>query len=142
MRQHVDVERVRTGVKPLHALHYASEARGSYGRSSGASDASAAAYASTQVLPNAKSRFVLSSSGHIAGIVNHPDRKKYGYWVSDETPTDLKAWRAGATAQEGSWWPDWAGWLVRRSGKKIDAADSFPKSIPRLEPAPGRYVKE
>ncbi len=87
-------------------------------------------------------RFVLAQSGHIAGIVNHPDRKKYGYWVSDETPTDLKAWRAGTTAQEGSWWPDWAAWLVRRSGKKIDAADSFPKSIPRLEPAPGRYVKE
>jgi polyhydroxyalkanoate synthase len=87
-------------------------------------------------------RFVLAQSGHIAGIVNHPDKKKYGYWVSDETPTDLDAWRAGSAPHEGSWWPDWAAWLARRSGKKIDAADSFPKSIPRLEPAPGRYVRE
>ena len=87
-------------------------------------------------------RFVLAQSGHIAGIVNHPDKKKYGYWVSDETPGDLDAWRAGTTAADGSWWPDWLTWLGRRSGKKIDAEASFPKSIPRLEPAPGRYVKE
>lgn len=88
-------------------------------------------------------RFVLAQSGHIAGIVNHPDKKKYGYWVSDADPgTDLDAWRAGTTAHDGSWWPDWSAWLSKRSGKKIDAADSFPKSTPRLEPAPGRYVRE
>ncbi len=87
-------------------------------------------------------RFVLAQSGHIAGIVNHPDKKKYGYWVSDATPGDLDAWRAGTEAHDGSWWPDWAAWLGRRSGKKIDAAASFPNSIPRLEPAPGRYVRE
>lgn len=88
-------------------------------------------------------RFVLAQSGHIAGIVNHPDKKKYGYWISDTDPgTDLDAWRAGTEAHEGSWWPDWSAWLSRRSGKKIDAADSFPKTIPRLEPAPGRYVRE
>ncbi len=88
-------------------------------------------------------RFVLAQSGHIAGIVNHPDKKKYGYWVSDADPgTDLEAWRVGTEAHEGSWWPDWSAWLSKRSGKKIDAADSFPKSTPRLEPAPGRYVRE
>lgn len=88
-------------------------------------------------------RFVLAQSGHIAGIVNHPDKKKYGYWVSDADPgTDLDAWRAGTDAHDGSWWPDWATWLARRSGKKIDAAESFPASVPRLEPAPGRYVRE
>ncbi len=88
-------------------------------------------------------RFVLAQSGHIAGIVNHPDKKKYGYWVSDTDPgTDLDAWRAGTEAHEGSWWPDWSAWLSKRSGKKIDAAESFPKSTPRLEPAPGRYVRE
>ncbi len=88
-------------------------------------------------------RFVLAQSGHIAGIVNHPDKKKYGYWVSDADPgTDLDAWRAGTQAVDGSWWPDWATWLARRSGKKIDAAESFPASVPRLEPAPGRYVRE
>ncbi len=87
-------------------------------------------------------RFVLAQSGHIAGIVNHPDKKKYGYWVSDETPGDLDAWRAGTVAHDGSWWPDWVSWLAKRSGKKVDAEASFPKSIPRLEPAPGRYVRE
>ncbi len=88
-------------------------------------------------------RFVLAQSGHIAGIVNHPDKNKYGYWVSDADPgADLDAWRANTTAHDGSWWPDWSQWLSRRSGKKIDAAESFPKSIARLEPAPGRYVRE
>jgi polyhydroxyalkanoate synthase len=87
-------------------------------------------------------RFVLAQSGHIAGIVNHPDKKKYGYWVSDEDPIDLDKWRQATEAHDGSWWPDWATWLGRRSGKKIDAAESFPKSTPRLEPAPGRYVRE
>jgi polyhydroxyalkanoate synthase len=87
-------------------------------------------------------RFVLAQSGHIAGIVNHPDKKKYGYWVSDENPVDLDLWRQGSEAHDGSWWPDWAQWLARRSGKKIDAAESFPATVPRLEPAPGRYVRE
>jgi polyhydroxyalkanoate synthase len=87
-------------------------------------------------------RFVLAQSGHIAGIVNHPDKKKYGYWVSDEDPVDLDKWRQATEAHDGSWWPDWATWLGRRSGKKIDAAESFPASTPRLEPAPGRYVRE
>jgi polyhydroxyalkanoate synthase subunit PhaC len=87
-------------------------------------------------------RFVLAQSGHIAGIVNHPDKNKYGYWVSDEAPTDLDQWRQGTQAHDGSWWPDWVQWLGRRSGKKIDAAESFPQSTPRLEPAPGRYVRE
>lgn len=88
-------------------------------------------------------RFVLAQSGHIAGIVNPPTKQKYGYWVSDADPgADLDAWRAGTEAHNGSWWPDWVSWLARRSGKKIDAAESFPPSVPRLEPAPGRYVKE
>jgi polyhydroxyalkanoate synthase subunit PhaC len=88
-------------------------------------------------------RFVLAQSGHIAGIVNHPDKKKYGYWVSDADPgEDLDAWRAGTEANDGSWWPDWAEWLGKRSGKKVSAAESFPDSVPRLEPAPGRYVRE
>jgi polyhydroxyalkanoate synthase len=85
-------------------------------------------------------RFVLAQSGHIAGIVNHPDKHKYGYWVSDAAPVDLDAWREGTTAHDGSWWPDWAAWLVKKSGRKVDAA--WPTRIPALEPAPGRYVSE
>ncbi|MDZ4762704.1 MAG: class I poly(R)-hydroxyalkanoic acid synthase [Alphaproteobacteria bacterium] len=87
-------------------------------------------------------RFVLAQSGHIAGIVNHPDRNKYGYWVSDESPADLDDWREGTEAKEGSWWPDWSAWLAKRSGRKIDAASAWPAELPKLEPAPGRYVRE
>ncbi len=87
-------------------------------------------------------RFILAQSGHIAGIVNPPAKKKYGYWTNPEIPHDLEAWRAGSEAHEGSWWGDWAAWLGRRSGKKIDASASFPDSTPRLEPAPGSYVKK
>lgn len=88
-------------------------------------------------------RFVLAQSGHIAGIINPPAKNKYGYWVSDAEPTgDLDAWRAAAEAKEGSWWPDWTNWLARRSGRKIAAAESYPAGLSRLEPAPGRYVRE
>jgi len=85
-------------------------------------------------------RFVLAQSGHIAGIVNHPDRRKYGYWVSNDRPGDLDSWKAGAEPHEGSWWPDWARWLSRRSGRKQPAA--WPETLTRIEPAPGRYVTE
>ena len=54
----------------------------------------------------------------------------------------LDQWRQGSEAHDGSWWPDWAEWLARRSGKKVDASESFPATTPRLEPAPGRYVRE
>lgn len=88
-------------------------------------------------------RFVLAQSGHIAGIINPPEKNKYGYWVSNADPgPDLEAWRSGAAAHDGSWWPDWAKWLSRRSGRKIDAAASIPARLARLEPAPGRYVTE
>lgn len=87
-------------------------------------------------------RFVLAQSGHIAGVINHPEKQKYGYWVSDEQPgKDLEAWKAQADPHDGSWWPDWSQWLAKRSGKKIDAAAAFPPELPKLEPAPGSYVR-
>ncbi len=90
---------------------------------------------------NGNNRYVVSRSGHIAGIINHPSRNKYGYWVSDEKPTDCDAWLRNAELNEGSWWPDWARWLTRRSGKKIDIDQGWPDNHPKLEPAPGSYVK-
>ncbi len=87
-------------------------------------------------------RFILSESGHVAGIVNPPGRMKYGHWLNDGAPLrDPEEWRAGATRIEGSWWPDWGRWLARRAGAKIPARPLGGPDHPVLEPAPGRYVR-
>lgn len=81
--------------------------------------------------------FILSESGHIAGIVNPPAKKKYGHYTSTAPLTDPDAWRAEAEYTPGSWWPRWEEWLRARSGKLI-AARPLPDSV--LAPAPGTYV--
>ena len=81
--------------------------------------------------------FILSESGHIAGIVNPPSKKKYGHYTSDAPLEDPDAWQAAATHHEGSWWPRWEEWLRKRSGKQI-AARALPEDA--LAPAPGSYV--
>jgi polyhydroxyalkanoate synthase len=86
-------------------------------------------------------RFVLGASGHIAGIVNPPAAQKYGYWTNAKTPADPDDWFAGATAHEGSWWPDWHKWLARRSGPKVPARKPGDGKLKALEDAPGSYVK-
>jgi polyhydroxyalkanoate synthase len=80
--------------------------------------------------------FILSESGHIAGIINPPGKDKYGHWTSDAPLTTPEAWKAAATRHEGSWWPRWGAWLAARSGRRIAArAPAAP-----LAPAPGTYV--
>jgi len=81
--------------------------------------------------------FILSESGHIAGIVNPPSKKKYGHYTSDAPLVDPDDWKTGAEYHEGSWWPRWEEWLRVRSGKQI-AARKLPDSV--LAPAPGTYV--
>jgi polyhydroxyalkanoate synthase subunit PhaC len=81
--------------------------------------------------------FILSESGHIAGIVNPPTKKKYGHYVSDEPILEHEAWHAKATHHEGSWWPRWEEWLRKRSGKQV-AARQLPEDA--VGPAPGTYV--
>ncbi len=85
--------------------------------------------------------FILSESGHIAGIVNPPSKKKYGHYTREDavegSPED---WQAGATRHDGSWWPRWETWLRRRSGAKIAARTPGGPDHPVLEPAPGSYV--
>nr|WP_304616534.1 class I poly(R)-hydroxyalkanoic acid synthase [Paracoccus sp. (in: a-proteobacteria)] len=83
--------------------------------------------------------FILSESGHIAGIVNPPAKKKYGHYLGSADFTgDHETWRKDATFTQGSWWPHWGGWLAERSGRMVDARDPGEG----LEPAPGRYVHE
>lgn len=84
------------------------------------------------------STFVLSGSGHIAGVVNHPDANKYQHWVNSALPETADEWIAGAEEHKGSWWPTWHKWLRRKAGKKIPA-----RVLPSKDfgDAPGAYVK-
>ena len=102
------------------------------------------AYASTQVLPG-KKRFVMGASGHIAGVINPPEKKKRSHWVRPDgkLPATLTAWLAGAQEHAGSWWPDWAAWLQTHAGKQIAAPKTYGKGkYKAIEAAPGRYVKQ
>ena len=99
------------------------------------------AYTTTQILPG-KKQFVLGASGHIAGVINPPQKNKRSHWVSSKVPTTPQAWLDGATEQPGSWWPAWIGWLKPQSGKLIPAAKTpGDRTHKPIEPAPGRYVK-
>ena len=97
-------------------------------------------YAGTQLL-SGPVRFVLGMSGHIAGIVNPPSAKKYGYWTNDELPQQPDQWLAGAQSHEGSWWMDWKKWVQRYNGKKVPARVPGDGKLEAIEDAPGSYVK-
>lgn len=84
--------------------------------------------------------FVLSQSGHIAGIVNPPSKKKYGHYTNAGAIKDADAWYAGAEFHEGSWWPRWGKWLAGRSGKQVPPAKIGDSEHPVLCDAPGTYV--
>ncbi|THD84618.1 class I poly(R)-hydroxyalkanoic acid synthase [Aliigemmobacter aestuarii] len=84
--------------------------------------------------------FILSESGHIAGIVNPPTKDKYGHYTNDGPMTTPDEWKAGATYNKGSWWPLWKEWLAKRSGKQVPARVPGDSTNPVLAPAPGTYV--
>ncbi|MCY4316010.1 MAG: class I poly(R)-hydroxyalkanoic acid synthase [Roseovarius sp.] len=84
--------------------------------------------------------FILSGSGHIAGIVNPPAKRKYGYYTNSKIESTPEAWRNNAVRQEGSWWPRWESWLKERSGDLIPARKPGNLSHPSLCKAPGSYV--
>ncbi|WP_454909093.1 class I poly(R)-hydroxyalkanoic acid synthase [Variovorax gossypii] len=102
------------------------------------------AYASTQLLPG-KKRFVMGASGHIAGVINPPAKKKRSHWIREDGkfPKTQPEWLAGAQEHPGSWWTDWAQWLKGHAGKQIPAPKAYGngKAYKAIEPAPGRYVK-
>jgi polyhydroxyalkanoate synthase subunit PhaC len=84
--------------------------------------------------------FVLAGSGHIAGVVNPPDKVKYQYWTGDAPKGDLNEWIGKAHENQGSWWPYWIEWLNKNSG-----GWTIPRTpgqrIGQIEDAPGSYVK-
>ena len=73
-------------------------------------------YSTTQLVKG-DTRFVLSSSGHIAGIVS-PAQPQGQHWTNDDVPSDPEVWLAGATEHEGSWWEDWVGWAKAHGGQR------------------------
>lgn len=87
--------------------------------------------------------FVLGASGHIAGVVNPPAKNKRSYWVNPRVQDSAEQWLDAATETPGSWWPHWAAWLARHSGRQIAARGRLGSAaFPVIEPAPGRYVQE
>ena len=97
-------------------------------------------YRTTQLL-GGDTRFVLSTSGHIASMVNPPGNPKATYQVNIENPPDPDEWLRTATTAQGSWWPDYTGWLSERSGPLRPApAELGGGGLEPLKPAPGSYV--
>ncbi|MBL8385826.1 MAG: class I poly(R)-hydroxyalkanoic acid synthase, partial [Burkholderiales bacterium] len=102
------------------------------------------AFASTQLL-GGPVRFVLGASGHIAGIVNPPARRRRSFWSMDDDtrlPDAADAWLAAAAERPGSWWTDWTDWIAPHRGRERRAPRAGGSAAHRpLGPAPGEYVK-
>jgi polyhydroxyalkanoate synthase subunit PhaC len=97
-------------------------------------------YRSTQLL-GGDSRFILSTSGHIAALVNPPANPKASYQTNKDNPADAQQWLKTAETQQGSWWPDWLAWLGERSGTEKRAPSKLGGGGLRpLVEAPGTYV--
>jgi class II poly(R)-hydroxyalkanoic acid synthase len=99
-------------------------------------------YRTTQLLGGPVT-FVLSTSGHIASMVNPPDNPKATFQLAEENPADPAAWLGTATTMSGSWWPHYSAWLTARSGgTKKRRARAGSKEFAVLCPAPGTYVHD
>jgi polyhydroxyalkanoate synthase subunit PhaC len=87
-------------------------------------------------------KFVLSGSGHIAGVVNPPASGKYQYWTNDNVKdVTLSQWLKGAREHKGSWWPDWREWIGTIDPEEMPARAVGGAALPPIEDAPGSYVR-
>jgi polyhydroxyalkanoate synthase len=87
-------------------------------------------------------RYVLAGSGHIAGVVNPPDKMKYQYWTGPKpTSANLERWLGKAKEHAGSWWPDWFEWLKKLDPTEVPAREPGGGVLTPIEDAPGSYVK-
>ena len=85
--------------------------------------------------------YMMAGSGHIAGVVNHPDARKYQHWTNSALPETREAWMEGATENPGSWWPHWRDWLMTQSDEMVPARAPGGGVREPLCPAPGEYVR-
>ena len=97
-----------------------------------------ASYETTRLLGGSV-RYVLSSGGHIAGIVNPPGPKAW-YQASARTPASADEWHASATRHSGSWWEDWTQWSEKRSGHRVAPPPVGSERYPAIADAPGSYI--
>ena len=97
-------------------------------------------YRGVHMMGSEDKTFVMTQSGHIAGIVNPPSKGKYGHYTNDDLSLDHADWLEGAKFHEGSWWPRWGAWLENRSDGKVDARIPGEKGRDTLGDAPGTYV--
>lgn len=85
-------------------------------------------------------RFVLGGSGHIAGIINSPSVKKYGYRTNDDATASAADWLEQSVEHAGSWWEEWLKWLKKQSGTSVAAPDFNQLPLKPIMDAPGSYV--
>jgi polyhydroxyalkanoate synthase subunit PhaC len=87
-------------------------------------------------------KFVLAGSGHIAGVINPPNKHKYQYWTGPRPRSaNLTGWLDKATEHPGSWWPDWFEWLKAQDPTEVPARTPGDGTLTPIEDAPGSYVK-
>lgn len=87
-------------------------------------------------------KYVLSGSGHIAGVVNPPAANKYQYWTNDNIKdVTVAQWMKDAVEHKGSWWPDWREWLGALDPEEVPARSVGTEALPPIEDAPGSYVR-
>lgn len=96
-------------------------------------------YKATQIYKGPK-KFVLSASGHIAGVINPPVANKYCYWTNPKISEDPDAFFDGAKQHDGSWWPDWQKWVKKYAGGEVDARVPGDGKLEPIQDAPGSYV--
>ncbi|MEP3114108.1 class I poly(R)-hydroxyalkanoic acid synthase [Nisaea sp.] len=98
-------------------------------------------YRATQIY-SGPIKFCLAGSGHIAGVVNPPsDKPKYGHYTNSRRPKSPDKWLEGATYHESTWWPEWAKWMSRHGGGKVEARIPGDGALIAIEDAPGSYVR-
>jgi polyhydroxyalkanoate synthase len=96
-------------------------------------------YAATR-LYSGPIKFVLSASGHMAGVISAPG-SKYGHWTNDNLLPSPEDWLAHATAHQGSWWPLWDEWVTQLDAQRVSAREPGGGKLPIIEDAPGSYVR-
>ena len=87
--------------------------------------------------------YVLSGSGHIAGVVNPPDRNKYQHWTgpAPKSVDTYEDWLLAAEEHPGSWWPHWQAWIEPHAGNRVKARKPGGRKLKAIEDAPGSYVR-
>jgi polyhydroxyalkanoate synthase len=102
-----------------------------------------ATYRSARLLGSKDNRYVLSTNGHIAALVNPPGNPKASFRTGPVDAEDPEQWLDTAQKESDSWWPDYVSWLAERSGSEVEAPKALGgEDLPPLGPAPGTYVME